>query len=171
MKDCLLHPDIALMNLVLDISTKTSSVATIRSGKITLSNGNITIDFEFFKEDFHHVVFSDRDECWHFYLSLNKFTETKHLEKTIIFILGSDSENRYNMPIISIPRLLYYELMYSKRMLLDYLFNPTSVKALIKYSIIQKNNRWYFQMFYKQKMLSKTEIIVVPRDGIGNEEL
>ena len=171
MEDYLSCPDIALMNLVLDISRRTSSVATIRSGKIGLSNGNITVDFEFSKENSHCVIFSDHEECWHFYISLSKFRDTEHLEKTIIFILGSDLENRYNIPIVSIPRLLFYELNHTKRMLLDYRFNPTSNKALIKYSIIQKNNKWYFQMFYKQRLFSKTEVIVVPRDCIGNEEL
>ena len=171
MKDYLLHPDIALMNLVLDISKKTSSIVTIKNGKIVLSNGNISIEFEFFNNDSHQVVFSDKDECWHFYISITKFSETNLLEKTIIFVLGSDCENKYHIPVVSIPRILYFELSFSQVISLDYAFKPTINKSLIKYSIVRKNKKCYFHMFYNQMLFSKTEVIIIPRDGIGNESL
>ena len=163
----------SLFNLALIISKKTASIATIKNGDVTISNGDIEIVLVFNDESkkINLVFESSCHPYWKLNIPTKVIVNTNELMFLIIFVLGSNSVNTYSKPFVSIPTDYIQYLFRNKEINLDSRFAIAAFESKTIYKIKKVADCFYLIFTKGNASPLLNSIYIVPRPRKGNEDL
>lgn len=174
MKKVLGKPDVSLMSLALSISKKTATIATIKYGNVYLINGDIAVQLSFNlrNEQIHLLYIDEIDESyWILSIPLCKVASTKEIEDIICVILGVKRIKPRLCPFVSLPSNYYLEVIESGEVFFDSYLTPTDFMKMANYSISMIDCHYFLKIIVDERITTTKEIYIVPRSGLGNEDL
>ena len=85
MKNKLAKPDIALMSFAISVSKKAAVVATIKYGRVMLSNGDIDVELQFESQldEFQIMLVPEKNPFWKFSIPLSKLLKVEEIEAVL----------------------------------------------------------------------------------------
>ena len=173
MKNKLAKPDIALMSFAISVSKKAAVVATIKYGRVMVSNGDVDVELQFESQidDFQIMLIPEKNPFWKFSIPLSKLLRVEEIESVLFTLLGVKRISSEIKPIISIPYNYFKRIIESGGVYLDCFFTPTNSEKFINYWIGIKKNKYYLSIIINGHTKLSSEVYVVIRDGKGNEDL
>ena len=173
MKNKLAKPDIALMSFAISVSKKAAVVATIKYGRVMLSNGDIDVELQFESQldEFQIMLVPEKNPFWKFSIPLSKLLKVDEIEAVLLTLLGVKRITSEIKPIISIPYSYFKRIIEGGGIYLDCFFTPTNSEKFINYWIGIKKNKYLLNILINGQTKLSSEIYLVIRDGKGNEDL
>ena len=173
MKNKLAKPDIALMSFAISVSKKAAVVATIKYGRVMVSNGDIDVELQFESQidDFQIILVPEKNPFWKFSIPLTKLLKVDEIEAVLFTLLGVRRIPSEIKPIISIPYNYFKRIIDGGGIYLDCFFTPTNSEKFINYWVGIKKCKYYLNILINGQTKLSSEIYLVIRDGKGNEDL
>lgn len=161
-----------LFHVALMISKKTSTIATIKYGEVTLSSGDIEIAILF--DDIIcqpqliitkvHNHFS-----WRLTLPSKLFLSVERIEAIASIVLGVTRSHSAKCPIVSVPTNYLDHLFSSKEICLDQSFVITDSDIQKAYVIRNNGDDFSLTILGNKAPFSYDKIYLMPRSIKGNE--